>query len=370
MSNTRYDIIIIGGGLAGLTCALHLSQSDLRILLIEKSNYPHHKVCGEYVSNEVLPYLNSLGIDPLAEGAVSISKFELSNQKGKSIKSSLPLGGFGMSRYAFDHLFYKKLEKEIDILIDSAETVNFEQDQFYIFTKRKKTYTAEFVVGAFGKRSNIDISMKRSFVSTRTSWMAIKSHYHCDFPNDLVALHTFKGGYCGLSKTESNAVNMCCLIDHAVFKNYTGINDFQKEVMGANPKLKAFFSEGKPLSEKPMSISQISFQNKKPVENHVIMLGDSAGLIHPLCGNGMAMAIHSAKLFSEVFLRHKTDRKSIESEYSAAWELMFSNRLKAGKHIQKVLLHPTLSSIGFSVGQLFPSLLPRIIKKTHGTIIE
>jgi hypothetical protein len=46
--------------------------------------------------------------------------------------------------------------------------------------------------------------------------------------------------------------------------------------------------------EKPLTISQVSFEEKK-CENHIIMIGD-AGLIHPLCGNGMAMAIHSAKL--------------------------------------------------------------------------
>ena len=55
-----YDVVIIGGGLAGLTCALHLSRKGVDVLLIEKNTYPHHKVCGEYVSNEVLPYLKRL----------------------------------------------------------------------------------------------------------------------------------------------------------------------------------------------------------------------------------------------------------------------------------------------------------------------
>jgi 2-polyprenyl-6-methoxyphenol hydroxylase-like FAD-dependent oxidoreductase len=50
--------------------------------------------------------------------------------------------------------------------------------------------------------------------------------------------------------------------------------------------------------EKPLTISQVSFE-EKCIENHIIMIGDTAGLIHPLCGNGMAMAIHSAKLATE-----------------------------------------------------------------------
>jgi flavin-dependent dehydrogenase len=59
------DVLIVGGGLAGLTAALHLARQHLSVLLIEKETYPHHKVCGEYVSNEVLSYLRFLNADPV-----------------------------------------------------------------------------------------------------------------------------------------------------------------------------------------------------------------------------------------------------------------------------------------------------------------
>ena len=53
--NINPDVIIIGGGLAGLTSALHLSKKGFKVTLIEKHDYPRHKVCGEYLSNEVVP---------------------------------------------------------------------------------------------------------------------------------------------------------------------------------------------------------------------------------------------------------------------------------------------------------------------------
>ncbi|MBT7815741.1 MAG: FAD-dependent oxidoreductase, partial [Polaribacter sp.] len=71
----NFDIIIIGGGLAGLCNAIHLSKFDKKVLLIEKNNYPKHKVCGEYISNEVLPYLEFLDINPFNFGAVKIDRF-------------------------------------------------------------------------------------------------------------------------------------------------------------------------------------------------------------------------------------------------------------------------------------------------------
>ena len=74
---THFDVLIIGGGLAGLTTAIHLSKQNVKVLVIEKQKYPHHKVCGEYVSNEVLPDLKKLGVNPLYHNAAEISNFKI-----------------------------------------------------------------------------------------------------------------------------------------------------------------------------------------------------------------------------------------------------------------------------------------------------
>ena len=52
-----YDVAILGGGLAGLTNAYLLTKVGYKVILFEKGSYPQHKVCGEYISNEALPFL-------------------------------------------------------------------------------------------------------------------------------------------------------------------------------------------------------------------------------------------------------------------------------------------------------------------------
>lgn len=365
-----YDVIIMGGGLAGLTCALHLSQTSVRILVIEKQSYPHHKVCGEYVSNEVLEYLKWLNIDPFDYGAKRISKFEISDTKGKLLQSELPLGGFGISRYAFDQILYEKARERVDFKFATVERVIYDNGNFTVTTKQKERFGASYVIGAYGKRSGIDTQMDRSFIRERSPWLGVKSHFEFDFPEDTVALHNFNGGYCGLSKTETNVVNACYLATYDSFKKYGDIEVFQKEVLSENPHLKELFSKGKPVFEKPLAISQISFSKKEPVEDHVFMIGDSAGLIHPLCGNGMAMAIHSARIFSELFLKArrkgKINRSELELDYGRKWKAVFSRRLYAGRIIQNLLLRPATASIGFRIAQAFPEIVPVLIKQTHG----
>ena len=119
-----------------------------------------------------------------------------------------------------------------------------------------------------------------------------------------------------------------------------------------------------------MTISQISFENKKPVEDHIIMVGDSAGLIHPLCGNGMAMAIHSGKIASELILEsidtNNLNRQKLELDYIDLWQKVFKQRIQTGRWIQKILMNPKASKIGFSIAKNFPFIVPKLIQKTHG----
>jgi len=367
---TNSDVLIIGGGLAGLTAAIHLSQKNLKVTLLEKSNYPRHKVCGEYISNEILPYLVWLGADVSELHPTNISKFEFTANNGKTAKAVLPLGGFGISRYALDNfLYHKALANHCFILKENVIDVTFSNDMFNVTTSNQ-ILTAKIVLGAFGKRSNVDQVLDRNFFHKKSPWLAVKAHYSGNLDNDLVALHNFKGGYCGVSKVENNLINICYLADYATFKQYKNIEDYQQHVLYKNKHLKSIFENSKLVFDKPLTISQISFEKKKAVENHIIMIGDTAGLIHPLCGNGMAMAIHSAKIASELILEYfsneSVSREELEKKYTKEWKKHFGKRLFMGRILARILTYKTITNLFITIAASFPALLKGIIKQTHG----
>lgn len=368
MENTN-DIIIIGGGLAGLTAGIHLSNNGFSVLIIEKNEFPKHKVCGEYISNEVLPYLKSLHLDIESLHPKHIDKLSFSLVSGKEINTVLPLGGFGVSRYELDfYLYNQAIKNGCKIVMETVSDCTFSNDEFTV-TTNEKTYKSKIVLGAFGKRSNLDVKLKRTFIQNKSEWLGVKAHYQLDFPDDLVGLHHFKGGYCGVSKIENNLVNICYLSNYETFKKYKHIEEYQEKVVCKNPNLKKIFDNAIIKYEKPLTISQISFDKKNSVENHILMIGDTAGLIHPLCGNGMAMAIHSAKLASEAandYLENKISREKMELNYTKKWNFNFKSRLKTGRLLGKLLEQENVAQFVMKILILFPSLLSLIIKKTHG----
>lgn len=374
VENSYLDVIIIGGGLAGLSCAIHLSKNKLKVLVIEKNTYPKHKVCGEYISNEVLPYLKFLEIDVFKLGAKKINRFELSTPKNKLVKAELSLGGFGISRFCLDHELAKvALNNKTRIIQDIVTDVQFSNDNFTTTTKQA-TYHSKIVIGAYGKRANLDVKLQRSFIKHKSPFLAVKTHVKGDFPEDLVALHNFKGGYCGVSKVEDSNINVCYITNFDAFKKYKNINEFQQKVVFKNRALKAIFENSKSVFKTPLTISQISFETKKPVENHIIMCGDTAGMIHPLCGNGMSMAIRSAQMASlkiiKFFNGEIKTREALEKAYLREWNKTFKSRLRTGHIVAGLFSRNELAEVLIRIIKLFPSMMTQIIKRTHGKTMQ
>jgi menaquinone-9 beta-reductase len=364
------EILIIGGGLAGLTAALHLNKLGLVVTLIEKDTYPHHKVCGEYISNEVNPYFEWLGLDIESLAPTSISNLLFTSNLGERIQTKLPLGGFGLSRYTLDHYLYNELiRRKVNIVHDRVVEINFSNNQFTVATTNH-TFKTAYVIGAYGKRSSIDIKLNRDFMGKQSPYLAVKAHYQTTFANNLVSLHNFEGGYCGVSKVEDDRVNICYLANYERFKKHKNLVAFQENVLYKNRYLKDIFENAISLFETPLTISQVSFERKEPVYNHILMVGDTAGLIHPLCGNGMAMAIHAAKIASELLHQrigsNIRSREALEESYTAHWNSEFKSRLKMGRMLAALLKNTKFESLAINTLIKMPFLLHAIIKQTHG----
>lgn len=369
---TKDKIIIAGGGLAGLISSIHLTRSGVPCIVIEKKSYPFHRVCGEYISNEVVPYLQWLGVYPEQVKPSHIKRFVLTSVNGAFAEMPLDLGGFGISRFTFDHYLYNVAKTNgVEFLLDTeVEKIEFVNDRFTVATPFKN-YETSLVIGSFGKRSRLDVSLSRSFIRKRSPYVGVKYHIRLnDFPNDLIALHNFKDGYCGISHVENGILNLCYLSHRDNLRKYGSISGMEKAVLYQNPHLKSIFENAEILFEKPETINEISFETKSPIDQHILMTGDAAGMISPLCGNGMAMAIHSAKIVSEhvswFYHHNEYSREELEKDYAAAWRRQFATRLWSGRQIQRLFGGVTASNLAVNLANKLQPVARFLMKQTHG----
>jgi flavin-dependent dehydrogenase len=368
------DVIIIGGGLAGLFNAIQLNRAGFQVIVIEKKTYPFHRVCGEYISNEVLPFMESLDIDVHQLGAANITQLEITSAAGKSFKSKLDLGGFGLSRYTLDNYLYQKAQTEgVKFMLNTrVEDVRFMQDRFEVVIPGS-TLIAPLVIGSYGKRSNLDQKLKRNFFYKRSPYLAVKFHIKANLPDNLIQLNNYKDGYCGVSKVDNDRYCMCYLAKRDDLRKYGSLPALEENVIRKNPYLDAIFNSAEFLLDKPEVINEISFEKKAPVEQHLLMSGDTAGMIAPLCGNGMAMAIHSSKILSTHIIKHyqpgkftAQHRAALEQDYTRSWDKEFANRLWAGRQMQRMFGRDSMTGLTITALNNIPALANFLIRTSHG----
>ena len=177
------------------------------------------------------------------------------------------------------------------------------------------------------------------FIKNRRAknYVGVKYHVRTVMPGHQIALHNFPGGYCGISEIEDGRYCLCYLTSSENLKNNgQSIPAMEEKVLKQNPALRELLEKVEILYEEPVTIAQISFAEKTQIENHVLCVGDAAGMITPLCGNGMSMALHGSKIAAEVItFRRQCSRQLMENTYQKNWNRLFAKRLRTGRFIQR-----------------------------------
>jgi menaquinone-9 beta-reductase len=372
-TNRNYDITITGGGLAGISLSILLAKKGWKVCLFEKEIFPFHKVCGEYISMESWDFLIGLGL-PLEDWKLpKIDQLNITAPNGDRIHTALPLGGFGISRFKLDSALAGIAKSAgVDLLENTrVYDIHFEESYHRLETSAG-LFTSRVACGCFGKKSNLDVKWKRSFLQKagNRNYVAIKYHVRSNLPENQISLHNFPGGYCGISRIEDDRFCICYLTKSENLKNnMQSIPLMEENILKQNPALRDLLEKVVMLYDEPLAISQISFAKKSQIENHVLCIGDAAGMITPLCGNGMSMALHGSKLAAESidnFLINKISRQGMEENYLNHWEQHFGRRLKTGRVIQRFFGNPFWSSFLIRMLRPFPFFVKTLIRQTHG----
>ena len=360
-----YDCAIIGGGVAGLSLSILLARQGYSVAIFEKHMYPFQKVCGEYISNESSGFFRRLGL-PLNEWKLPvISELAFSSAKGYTLNAQLDPGGFGLSRYKLDHEL-ARLARESGAAVFEGTTVTGITGE--IIATSKTQVSARLIFGAFGKSRplfayNPD---KRPL----DNYIGVKYHIRTDWPAHVIGLHLFSKGYCGISQVEDGKYCLCYLAHSSLLKQAgNSIANLEEMFLKPNPHLEKLFNESAFISREPVTVSNIRFGMRATSGAGIIRLGDAAGCISPLTGNGISMAAWSALKLSELtdnYFRNHNNRNILLNEYDRLWKKQFASRIRMGKALQYLFSNKSRGHLALRVLNPLDGIKKKIIASTHG----
>lgn len=390
----QYDAAVVGGGPAGCSAAIRLALRGARVVLLESRSYPHDKLCGEFLSPECAGLLDALGLTAAlrALGPAVIETVCLTAPGGAAWESRLPGPALGVTRRALDHALAQRARAAGVELRAGAAVTQIDGDLAHGFQLRVTSAArdggagdpvrARVVIGAHGRRGALDRALGRRFLRRPQPFVALKAHFTGPALPGRIELHGFPGGYCGMSEVERGLVpagrtaNVCLLVREPVFRHAAvaagagaePVPAFIRWMRRQNPRLEAWLSQAELLDARWLSIAQVPFGPKRPVVAEVLMAGDSAGLITPLAGDGIAMALRGGQLAAERVLAYLTGAQTAADMcrgYAHDWRRTFSGRVRLGRLLQVCMLRPRLLGLGLRLLQAAPAMGEYMVTHTR-----
>jgi menaquinone-9 beta-reductase len=370
-----FDAAVIGGGLAGCSAVVSLARQGRRVLLLEAGTYPRPKVCGEFLSPETATLFEQLGETELlmALNPVLIRTVRIAASGGAAWRGRFPAPALGISRYALDKALADDAAELGVQVCERSKVTRIDGDLrggFTLSTQGGEIYEAKAVIAAYGKRSTLDRVLERP---SSGPYMALKQHFEGPPLADHIDLYVFDGGYCGMSQVEDGTTNVCLLVKQSVFQAVSGggsdaVPRFIAWMGEQNPELGRWLAQAVPVYDDWLSIAQVSVAAKTPMEGDILLAGDCAGMIAPLAGDGMAMAVQAGILAAHSvgrFLSHLRDATATKREYTDVWRRTFAGRLRLGRVLQGVMLRPRLIGPSLRVMSRVPALGDWLVRQTR-----
>ena len=313
-----YDVVVVGAGPAGSSMAAWLAGRGWRVLLLERDRLPRHKVCGEFLSPEAQKSLQTQGLYEAiaALGPRPLNGAKLIGQSGSMLELKMPGTAWGLSRYQLDAALASAAEQRgAQVWCGTTVTGWQETDGERVVQLRTRpeaahnkpdqsensTVRTRALVVACG-RHGFDRSVAKQrrpplAKAAGEASVGIKCHFTQLAMPAQVELYLFDGGYVGINGVENGHANVCALASYSAFAR-AGRSPSALIAAAAqwNPAFGERLRGALALPETECAVAPVDTRRPAYPWNGLPLLGDTAAMIAPLVGDGMAMALRSAEL--------------------------------------------------------------------------
>jgi flavin-dependent dehydrogenase len=366
----RRDSLIIGGGPAGSAAAITLGRAGHRPILVERTNGPTDKVCGDFLSADTIERAQALGVDPAALGAAPIGRIRLSHGR-RIVETTLPFAAMGLSRRLLDAALLRKAA-EAGARVQTGHAVQRLSREAKRWTARfasQSPMTADTVFLATGKHDLRDlprpgadqgaVGMKMYFALRPAAARILAG---------TIELTLVPGGYAGIQPVEAGQAVLCVAIQRRAFQsaggNWAGLLAL---ITAAAPHFTDILAGATTLLPRPLAVAGIPYGllhapagANLALSNDLFRLGDQAAVIPSLTGDGIAIALHSGARAAEVWL---DGGDALAYHHRLVQEL--GSQMRLARLLHRACMASPMQPAVIRGAALFPGLLQRAARGTR-----
>jgi flavin-dependent dehydrogenase len=357
----QYDAVIIGAGPAGAAAARLLAEAGWSVALVEKTEFPRRKVCGEFISATSMAVLKACGVAVPFIAAAGPAVTRVGVYAGNAMLSAPreQLWGRALGREHLDVMLRDAALAAGARLFQPVEVISVEREANGYRCTLEDGYalSARMVIAACGSWNAKGAFAIPAAAPKPSDLFAFKAHFSQGrLPAGLMPLLAFPGGYGGLVESDAGRTSLSCCIRrdaltrarqrHGGKAGDAVLAHILETTKGARLALEQATLEGHFLSTGPIRPGIRPRQN-----DGIYFTGNIAGEAHPVIAEGISMAIQSSGLLAELLIAHHGER------YAPEWKRRFASRIRAAAVFAQLATRTPTRAASLGVLRAAPGLI-------------
>ncbi len=376
----NFDGIVVGASVAGSTTAALLAQQGFRILLVERATFPREKICGEGLMPAGADILDELGLlsELRAQGAHAFSgiRFYLPRDRCLDLnfsELSQTAQGWVVPRMVLDESLARfasqrpgvQLREAFQVL--SAHTGLNQVEISGLYQGKLQTHRARVLIGADGIRSRFHNGFGIHRLKRRARRFALRTSYDLLEGSDLVEVHCCEAGEAYVAPMDNGAARITLLLfGSAQRKQGAALSDLYFEKLSLFPRLVQRLKS--PYPQGPVqSTGVVSLEVSRCHGQRLLLVGDAAGAVDPVTGQGMTVALQDAQLACQVLRERLTEDRLSEqdlSEYTRVRNSYFRPSFRLAQMLLCAVRHTLLARQTLKALSRNPTLRQKLLTMT------
>jgi menaquinone-9 beta-reductase len=349
------DVAVAGAGPAGAAVAWHFARAGYRVVLFEQRAFPRDKVCGDFVGPAALVEINRLGLlshhvfqtaNIIRRAAVFLNGEKLVSSAIPKVEG-LPDSGLCIPRMALDDVLVQGAVAAGCELVENARVIDYESTAscVTVITESRsvrRRLNARLLIGADGSSSLVARSLRGAPPPRRDCIVAVRAYFEgVGGPSDRAELYFSASsfpGYYWLFPTGDGSANVGVgMLVETWPPTKQQLGKLLLELIESDDAIRFRLSTAK-LQGKIVGWPLVTFDPNLPiVANRVLLIGDAAGLINPLNGEGIQYALQSARWVIES-LRESVQRDTLDINSLARYVDRVSDELRYDMALTRLIV--------------------------------